>query len=1009
MTNTDIAIIGMAGRFPGARSLDDFWRNLVDGNESISRFTEQELKAAGNPPAEYEHPDYVPVRGVLDDVEMFDASLFGFTRREAEITDPQHRVFLECAWEALENAGYRPRGAEQVIGVFAGSSMNTYLLNNVMRHPEVAGSMGMLPLVIANEKDHLTTRLAYKLDLRGPAVTVQTACSTSLVAVHLACQALLNGEMDIALAGGVCISLPQAAGHVYTPSGIASEDGHIHAFDADARGTVAGNGAGIVVLKLLEHAVADRDQVRAVVRGSAINNDGAAKVGYTAPSAQGQAEVITMALEAAGVTADSISYVEAHGTGTELGDPIEVAALTEAFRQDTGSVSYCVLGTVKPNVGHLDAAAGITGLIKCVLALEHGLIPPNINYTRGNPHIDFASSPFHVTTQPREWAKGAGEPRRCAVSSFGVGGTNAHVILEEAPDPLLLPALAGESQPELIPLSAKSAWSLDAGAEALARHLETAPSPDLRDIAFTLQTGRTTMPYRRAVVASGRDELIRTLRSPSFAATPSPANAPHQVLMYPGQGAQYAGMGSDLYRVYGVFRSAVDECAELLGPCLGMDIRTLLFDRTRSKTLADTRNTQPALFVIEYALTRLLDSWGIRPGLAIGHSIGEYAAAHWAGAMSLEDALFLVAARGRLVGAAPRGAMLSVAAGPDQIRTLLGGSVEVSAVNARDLVAVGGSAEAVDEAARRLASAEVSFRRLQVSHAFHTAMLDGVLEEFRDAATAVAFHPTLAPFVSNLDGAVIPEGTVLDADYWTAHLRQPVLFSMGLNAAMEHASCVLIEAGPGRGLTGLVECARWDTAQRMVAVLPDRDTADITESAQVLSGAGRCWEAGVEVDWDALREGRRGSRLALPAYRFDRQRYWLEAGPAPDADSQGAGSRWSGTRPEPGHLDLPTLPPETPGPWPPDQDSEQALLAEIAVRVEEIWSDLLGCGGFSREATFFELGGHSLLGVQLISRIRDAFDVELSMRAFFSAPTVHGVARTVLTALKDRLVLVGAD
>jgi acyl transferase domain-containing protein len=645
---TGIAVIGMACRFPGARNTEEFWRNLRDGVESISFFSAQELEAAGVDPTTLQAPNYVPACPALDDMELFDATFFDVNAREAELTDPQQRLFLECAWEVLESAGYDAARHPGRIGVYAGVEINSYLLNNVLPQRDLLTSRGgMAHVVTVSDKDYLSTRVSYKLNLRGPSVTIQTACSTSLVAVHLACESLLNCESDLALAGGVTIRVPQT-GYLYQEGDVLSPDGHCRAFDAGAQGTIFGNGVGIVVLKRLADALTDGDHIHAVIRGSAINNDGASKVGYTAPSVAGQTTVIAEALAVAGVGAETITYVEAHGTGTALGDPVEIAALTRAFRLSTEKRGFCAIGSVKTNVGHLSAAAGVAGLIKTILSLKHKLIPPSLNFERPNPKIDFENSPFYVSTCLSEWET-EGSPRRAGVSSFGMGGTNAHVVVEEAPQV----ESAGESRPwQLLPLSARTSTALDTMTANLARHLQQYPDLNLADVAYTLQTGRQAFNQRRVLVCRDGDEAARALETLD----------PHQVFtrfqqtldrpvvfMFSGQGAQYANMGQGLYQIEPTFRKEVDHCYELVAPHLGFDLREVLFpgdERAAEATerLTQTAITQPALFVVAYSLARLWMAWGIHPQAMIGHSIGEYVAACLAGVFSLPDGLALVAA-----------------------------------------------------------------------------------------------------------------------------------------------------------------------------------------------------------------------------------------------------------------------------------------------------------------------------------------------------------------------------
>ena len=879
---SEIAIIGMAGRFPGADDVASFWQNLRAGVESISILTDEELAAAGLDLAVTRQPNYVRAAPVLADIELFDAAFFGYTPREAEIMDPQQRFFLECAWRALESAGYDPDRYRGAIGVYAGVSMSSYLIN-LYSNRALLRAASTFQITIGNDKDHLPTRVSYKLNLRGPSVTVQTTCSTSLVAVHLACQSLLSGECDMALAGGVSIKVPQKAGYLYQPDNINSPDGHCRPFDAKAQGTIRGSGVGVVVLKRLAEARADGDHVAAVVKGSALNNDGALKVGYTAPSVEGQAQVIAEALSIAGVEADSIGYVEAHGTATAIGDPIEVAALTKAFRATTRQKNFCALGSVKSNIGHLDAAAGVAGLIKTVLALQHKQLPPSLHFEQPNPKIDFASSPFYVNATLSEWAA-AGTPRRAGVSSFGIGGTNAHAVLEEAPAP---PAADASRPWQLLLLSAKTGAALDAATANLAAYLRQHPEAELADVAYTLQVGRRAFNHRRMLVCRDLADALAALETtdaqPVLTAVQQ-TGAPAIVFMFPGQGAQTVNMGLALYGQEATFRAEVDRCAEGLHAHLGLDLRTVLYpqaapsDDTR-RQLNQTWLTQPALFVVEYALARLWMSWGVRPAALVGHSIGEYVAACLAGVLSLEDALALVAARGRLMQQLPAGAMLAVQLGETELAARLGPQLSLAAVNAPGLCVASGPEAAIADLEQRLSAEGVAARRLQTSHAFHSAMMEPMLATFTAQVQRLRLSPPQIPYVSNVTGDWITPAEATDAHYWAKHLRQTVRFAAGLAELRKEANCVLLEVGPGQTLSTLAKRqAQQAGAPAVVASLPRRQAGQ-ADAEDLLRALGQLWLRGTAVDWAGFYAAERRRRVPLPTYPFERQRYWI--GPEP--------------------------------------------------------------------------------------------------------------------------------
>ncbi|MFP3938812.1 MAG: beta-ketoacyl synthase N-terminal-like domain-containing protein [Thermoanaerobaculia bacterium] len=889
-TGREIAVVGMAGRFPGARDLDAFWRNLREGEEAVTPLTDDELRRSGVSESLLAHPDYVKAASLIDDPDLFDASFFGYTAAEAEIMDPQQRLFLEHAWEALEDSGYSPSGFDGLIGVYAGVGWDTYLLSNLREHPELFEGGGGFQVFITNDKDFMPTRVSYKLDLKGPSVIVQTSCSTSLVAVHLACLSLLNYECDMALVGGVTVKVPQRAGYLYQEGGLASPDGHCRAFDAGAAGTIFGSGAGVVVLKRLEEALEDGDSVRAVVKGSAINNDGSTKVSYTAPSVEGQAEVIAAAQEVAEVDPETIRYVETHGTGTSLGDPIEVSALTRVFRQSTEEKGFCALGSVKTNVGHLDAAAGIAGFIKTVLALENWELPPSLNFGEPNPAIDFASSPFYVNAERAGWPAD-GAPRRAGVSSFGVGGTNAHVILEEAP----APEPSDPPRPwQLLVLSGRSEGALEEAARRLQARLEAddgLDGPGLADAAYTLAAGRAVFRHRRALVCRDRADALDVLagRSPGRLLAGVDTDEPRDravVFLFPGQGSQHAGMARELHAHEPVFRRELDRAAEHLDP----ELRDLLLDPDAdgpeaARRLEETRFAQPALFAVEHALARLWMEWGVRPRAMLGHSIGEYVAAALAGVFTFEEGLALVSARGRLMQECPPGAMLAVPLPEEELRPLLPDEVSLAAVNEPARSVVSGPREALDALAEELAGRDVACRPLHTSHAFHSAMMDPVVEPFAEEVRKLELRPPEIPFLSNTSGTWVTVEQATDPDYWVRHLRQPVRFAQGVEELLGERDRILLEVGPGRTLSTLARRHPARDGQLVAPSLPHpRDEGSAL--AHLRGALGRLWLAGVRIDWDGVFRGERRRRLSLPTYPFERQRYWIEG-----AGAAGGGAR----------------------------------------------------------------------------------------------------------------------
>ncbi|HEX8500620.1 MAG TPA: type I polyketide synthase [Pyrinomonadaceae bacterium] len=896
-----VAVVGMAGRFPGAEDLEQFWANLRDGVECISTFDDEELLASGVDPEVLRSPDYVRARGVLPRPEFFDADFFGFGPREAQIIDPQLRAYLENCWEALEDAGYDPEAYGGLVGVFGGMSAGQYVFYNLLPDRELVAAFGAGQLRLFNDKDFLTSLIAYKLDLKGPTVNIQTACSTSLVAVHLACQSLLNYQCDLALAGGVSVNIPPKSGYVPV-EGVFSPDGHCRAFDAGAAGTVSGAGVGNVVLKRLSEAVADGDTIHAVIRGSAINNDGALRVGYGAPSVDGQSDVIAMAQAVAGVAAETVTYVEAHGTGTPLGDPIEVAALARVFGAETEKKNFCGLGSVKTNIGHADAAAGAASLIKTVLALKHRQLPPTLNFDRPNPQIDFSDGPFYVNDRLREW-RPEGGVRRAGVSAFAMGGTNAHVVVEEAPPPAP-PAPARPLQ--LLVLSAKTGSALEAATDRLAAHLRRHPELDAADAAYTLQVGRRAFRHRRAVVARDAADLADALerRDPRRVFTAeAPPGARAVAFMFPGLGDHHVGMGRGLYRQEAFFRAEVDRCCELLKAHLGADLRDIIFagrdvDDAEPAGGPDPRPTprgeevedeaarrldqavygQPALFVIEYALARLWMKWGVVPEALIGYGVGEYAAACLAGVFSLEDALALEARRAQLIQQLPPGSMLAVPLPPSEVEPLLGARLDLGAVNGPSACVVTGGTEAVDELERTLAARGVAARRLPTTHAFHSPMIEPIVESFASLLRTVKLNAPTIPLISNVTGDWLSAAQAADPRYWATLLRRRVRFGDGVGRLWRERGSALLEVGPGQalGAWALQHPESQGGAGREVLASLRHPGERQSDLAFLLGALGRLWLTGVAADWTEFHDGAARRRVPLPTYPFERRRFWVE-------------------------------------------------------------------------------------------------------------------------------------
>ncbi len=888
-TGLEVAVIGMACRFPGAKNIEQFWNNLKEGVTSIRFFSDEELREAGVAADQLADPNYVKAKGYLEDTEYFDYSFFGYTPLEGDVMNPQIRIFHECAWEALENAGYEPGAYSGLISLYAGLTPNlSWDIGNML-----GGGSGAEAMAASNlNSNSFATLIAYRLNLRGAAVTVQTACSTSMVAIHSACRSLLNGECDMALAGGVTVSVPAKSGYGYQEGMIMSPDGHCRAFDAEARGTVSGNGCGLVVLKLLEDAIEDGDYIHAVVKGSALNNDGNRKVGYTAPGVEGQSGVIRSAQEMAEVEPETITYIEAHGTGTVLGDPIEIEALNQAFNTD--KKQYCRIGSVKTNMGHLDSASGVAGFIKTVLALEHKQIPPSLDYKAPNPKIDFENSPFFVNTELTDWKHLPGVPLRAGISSFGIGGTNAHAVLEEAPPrPDAPPMETGAEKERLLVVSARTTAALDQATANLAAHLEENRDLPLDDVAYTMQKGRKAHPRRRFVLCSSIAEGAELLKAAAEGVLPEeepdrirtrtvPKGEHPAVFMFPGQGAQYVNMGLDLYRDERVFREEMDRCFGILAPLMGKDIKTLLYPGEAGQEVSDsaaeavnqTEITQPVIFAFEYALAKLLISWGIVPQSMIGHSIGEYTAACLAGVFSLEDALKIVALRGKLMQALPTGSMLGVPMSEKALTPLLehsGRALSLAAVNSPSGCVVSGRDDAIEAFAAVLKEKGHESRALHTSHAFHSEMMAPCLEEFKAAFGGIKMEKPRIPFISNVTGKWITFDEAADRGYWATHLRQAVRFADGLSVLLEDPGAVFVEVGPGRVLSTFLRQQQEEGGEQPAVNLVRHPKESAPDRRFLLKQVGQLWLSGVNVNWRSFYGDERPNRVPLPTYPFEKQ------------------------------------------------------------------------------------------------------------------------------------------
>ncbi|UZN55201.1 type I polyketide synthase [Bacillus paralicheniformis] len=1018
----DIAIIGMAGRFPGANNIDEYWSNLSEGIESIAHLTKEDLLKNGLTREEVENPNFVGAGGILKDYDKFDAAFFGYSPREAETMDPQQRIFLECAWEALENSGMNSDENTDRIGVFGGTTINTYLLNNLMSHRNKLEILGDQQTMIGNDKDYAVSRVAYKLNLKGPSVTVQGACATSLLAVHLAAQSLLNGECDVALAGGASVRVPMEQGYIYQSGGTSSEDGHCRAFDENATGSVPGSGVGVVVLKRLEDAIADGDCIDAVIKGTALTNDGSEKAGFTAPSVDGQARAIAECIGMSGVNPASITYVEAHGTGTSLGDPIEVAALTKAFRLKTTNKQFCGIGSVKTNIGHLDAAAGIAGLIKIVLSLKNKKLPASLNFQKPSSEIDFKNSPFYVNDKLTDWKSDQHQKRRAGINSIGMGGTNIFVVVEEAPDQEInYPS--SKDPAYVLTLSAKTPNALASMRKNLKEYLMKNQHFNVRNVEYTLQTGRKLFNQRTALVCSDIQDAIGHLNnddSPKLISG-TVKSQKSVALLFPGQGAQYIGMAKELYEHLPIFKVIVDECSSYLEPLLGLDFKTILYpeqeNRDTKSMLNQTRITQPVLFVIEYALAKVLEQLNVKPKVMIGHSIGEYVVACLAGVFSLEDGLRMVAKRGELIQKLSPGMMLSIGASSQEVESLLEEGLSIAAVNASNQTVIAGSVAAVKNLEDILTEQGISYQRLHTSHAFHSEMMDPVLETYEKFLQSFVLSAPKTPFISNLTGEFITDAQATDPNYWAQHIRKPVLFQKGVKNLLEIDDLILMECGPGHTLSSLTKMQMdWGVSSNFIFGLMKHPRSDRADYYVLMESLAKLWVMGVDIKWEKLKGEGRPQRVHLPPYPFDRKRFWIEAIREKRLDSNGPSNQIKKATLDIEHhtgmlSQVGATKEEQQAPLKSEHYDRPPLLTEyIPLQTEteknvgEIWEDFLGIKGIGAEDNFFELGGHSLLATQMVSKIRNQYQIDLTMTKLFEVPTIAGLASLIdeeLSQLKE--------
>jgi phthiocerol/phenolphthiocerol synthesis type-I polyketide synthase E len=976
-----IAVVGMAARLPGANTLSAFWDNLRRGEESIVTLAEDDLLAEGIPEKTLANHAYVRRAALVDGIDQFDADFFGFNPHVARSTDPQHRLFLQTAFHAIEDAGYDPADIEGSVGVYATSTTSGYLLHNIMSNhdPHVVIGQGitfdMVNLSLQNDKDYLATKVAHAFNLRGPALSVQTACSSALVAVHLACQSILNGECEMALAGGASLRIPHHVGYWYAPGSMVSPTGHCRPFDARSDGTIFGSGVGVVVLKALQDAIDDGDRIHAVIRGSALNNDGATKMTYAAPNAAGQADVIAEAQAIADVDSSTVSYIETHGTGTPLGDPIEIEGLRQAFAvSEEVRSGPCYVGSVKSNIGHLESAAGIASLIKAILCLKHRALPATLHYTSPNPELYLDRGPFKVRSEygPWEWDG----VLRAGVSSFGVGGTNAHVVLEEAPP---APVSAPQSGPQVLLMSARSTDALQQSRSALADELSSG-EVNLADVAYTL-TRRRKDNIRMAAVVEDRQDAVAVLEAGEHdnvfigASSPSAGESDRVVFLFPGQGAQHIGMARGLYESEPVFAEHFDECAAGFGDELGVDLRAEIFEGT-ARNLERTDRTQPALFTVEYALAKLIETFGVRPAGLAGHSIGEYVAGTIAGVFDIETAIKVVSMRARLMHAAPRGVMVAVALSPDGIAEHLTGDVDIAAINEPGGCVVAGSEESIRQFSDRLTGKGIVARRVRTSHAFHSRLMDSMIPEFTGFLARQKLGEPQIPLLSNVTGTWLAASEATNPATWARQVRSTVRFSDEVDVLLGDPDRILVEVGPGGTLTSSASRhPRWSNSHRAVRLMRHHAQNRDDRNAFLLA-LGQLWSAGIEVDWSPLRGGKSAQLITLPGYPFERQRHWVEHRVTSGWVADAASTNGSGA---------------------PAADGAHAAKngqSPMEATLQRIWGQCMGLSSVDRKANFFELGGDSLVAISVAMTASNE-GLDLSPQDLYENQTVAALAKAL--------------
>lgn len=984
-----IAIVGIACQFPGAKSKDEFWNNLIENKESIKFFSNEELEETE---FEFEqninNPNYVKARGALEGIEEWDAHFFNVIPAEAKTIDPQQRLWLENTWHAFEDAGINPFDYKGNIGVFTGSFFNTYVLNNLLRDPVKyeqyirARTPELFQTFINSDPMFLATKTAYHYNLKGPAIAIQTACSTSLVAVAQACNSLLSYESDVCVSGGVTVIVPQQSGYIYDESGIKSPDGHCRPFDKNSKGTVFSNGVGTVILKRLKDAIKDNDRIYSIIRGWSVNNDGYQKIGFTAPSIDGQYKAISSAIKSADIDVKNITYVEAHGTATPLGDPIEVAALTKAFRNTTDKKQFCGIGSVKSNIGHLDVAAGVAGLIKIALSAYYRKIPATINYTEPNSRIDFSNSPFYVVNENISLSND--EPIIMGVSALGVGGTNAHIIIEDYKQEK---KHINISSPKILLHSAKSRNSLVNMNDNLVNYLTHNNDANLDDIAYTLQNRRNYMPYRSFAIFTKGETLTKEL----FINAKSEVSSQYLYFMFPGQGAQFVSMGKQLYETEPIFKASADNCFKIYQKITGFDLKEIIFSletELSTKTISKTQYTQPALFIIEYSLACLYNHFGVRPDYYIGHSIGEYTAACLSKVFDLETALAIVIKRGLLMQSMPEGNMMAVTTDAENLISFKGDLFEIAANNSHAMCTISYHPENENKIIEIIQSQGYKTIPLSTSHAFHSKDFIPILIEFEQFVDSFSLNEPEIPFISSLTGKFIEPDEATSGKYWAQQLRHTVQFKDGINTLLENDNGVFIEVGPNTHLSGLVN-QNINLKDRNNVLTSIGKLNDVHEQKKFYKSLGELWIRGIEVDFTVIYNESIPNFVALPSYPFDKKRYWVDFQLKKSSIQFQNYSNQSIEIPDNSTADA-------------EIDDRPSLSSEYIIArtdsekiITTIWQEQLGINKIGIIDNFFDLGGHSLLAIGVVGKINATFKLKIKMSSFFERPKIKDLAELI--------------